>query len=499
MSGNTHSPATNSLIRYGEAVEQVHRYLAAYAAGVEVPVPDGHPVAQTPAQTLPPVFSGPAEPQESTRTSWHGSLSGGTARPPIERPGFLPDFLGAGQSRSVLPGGQRLPVSLPLAQSPGRVLSIEIRADRDLPAFPRSTRDGFACRAADANSHQFLFLAGRVQAGQVVPGQLGPGEAWEIMTGATVPEGADAVMMIEHAEQSSNFIRLVNERQLAPGENIVAQGAEARAGEVLVPASVRITSAQIALAAQNGYRELMVTPRPRIAILTTGDELVPIEQRPGPGQIRNSNAPMLAAMVTAMGAEPILLPTACDRPDALDESLRRALGADLLLISGGISVGKFDLVEDALTRADARFFFGGVAIQPGKPVAFGQLPRAGQSAQSGNHPLLPLPFFALPGNPISSAVTFHLFAAPLIAGLTEDSGPQPRFALAQLVGNWRGTPGLTRFLPAACDFAPSPTVRLVPWQGSGDLAAYARSNCFVVIPEDAQTLPEGGLVQILLT
>ena len=522
MSRNANGQAPDSLIRYSEAVEQVHRYLAAYAAGVEVPVPAGHPAPESPThtpallETTERVSTPPVESSDSSRISWHGFLSGGAARPPIERPAFLPafqpdflpDFLATGESSSVVSRSQRLPVSLPLAQALSRVLAIEIRADRDQPAFPRSTRDGFACRAADANSHQFLFLAGRVRAGERVPGQLGPGEVWEIMTGAAIPDGADAVFMIEHAEQSSNFIRLIPARQLAPGENIVAQGAEARSGEMLVPAGSRIASPQIALAAQNGYRELMVAPRPRVAILTTGDELVPVNQRPGPAQIRNSNAPMLAAMVTALGAEPILLPTASDRPELLDQAIHSALGADLLVISGGISVGKFDLVEDALTRAGARFFFGGVAIQPGKPVAFGQLPRSSpanpasqqsqssQASQSGNRPLLP--FFALPGNPISTAVTFHLFAAPLIAGLAEDSAPLPRFALAQLAGNWRGAPGLTRFLPAACDFAPAPTVRLIPWQGSGDLAAYARSNCFVVVPDHAESLPDASLVQILL-
>ena len=199
---------------------------------------------------------------------------------------------------------------------------------------------------------------------------------------------------------------------------------------------------------------------------------------------------MLAALVAAAGGIPVVLPAVPDQEAALDAALFHALDADLLLVSGGISAGRFDLVEDALTRMGARFFFGGVAIQPGKPVVFGQLPRLGQS---------PLPFFALPGNPISSAVTFHLFAAPLLAALSDDTAPQPRFALAHLTGNWSGKPGLTRFLPAHCDFGPTPEVRLVPWQGSGDLAAFARSNCLLVVPAEAQEIPEGSTVQILLT
>jgi molybdopterin molybdotransferase len=261
---------------------------------------------------------------------------------------------------------------------------------------------------------------------------------------------------------------------------------------LLVPPGVRLGAAQIAIAAQCGYSQLAVAPRPKVAILSTGDELISVEATPGPSQIRNSNLPMLAALVTAAGAEPVVLATVPDREAPLDLAILQALGADLLLVTGGISAGRFDLVEDALTRAGASFHFRGVAIQPGKPVTFAQLPRAGQS------PLPGVPVLALPGNPISSAVTFHLFAAPLLAALGADSTPLPRFALAQLTGEWNGKTGLTRFLPAWCDFGANPEVRLIPWQGSGDIAAFARSNCFVMIPPEIQEIAEGSIVQILL-
>ena len=185
----------------------------------------------------------------------------------------------------------------------------------------------------------------------------------------------------------------------------------------------------------------------------------------------------------------MVLPAVPDRNDPLDAAIQQALTADLLLVSGGISMGRFDLVENALTRAGAQFFFGGVAIQPGKPVAFGQLPRPGQRQ---------LPFFALPGNPISSAVTFHLFAAPLLAALGGDSSPLPRFELAELAGEWQGKPGLKRFLPARCDFGLAPQVRLSPWQGSGDIAAFARSNCFLVVPAEVEEIASGSIVQVML-
>jgi molybdopterin molybdotransferase len=388
-----------------------------------------------------------------------------------------------------------------LAAAAGRVLAEGIQADRDQPPFPRSTRDGFACRATEASTNQLLFVAGELRAGDTPSAALGVGEVWEIMTGAPVPEGADAVFMVEHAERSSDpnssssgessgeFVRLAAPRTIEPGGNIVARGAEAQAGDLLLSPGVRLGAAHLALAAQCGYSRLKVAARPRVAILSTGDELVPVESVPGPSQIRNSNAPMLAALVEAAGGETIVLPAVPDQDAPIEAAIQQALQADLLLVSGGISAGRFDLVKGALTRAGAQFFFGGVAIQPGKPVVFGKLPRPGRQ---------PLPFFALPGNPISSAVTFLLFAAPLLGALGGDSSALPRFALAQMGGEWRGKPGLTRFLPAWCDFSLAPKVRLAPWQGSGDIAAFASSNCFLVVPPDAEEIPEDSVVRILL-
>jgi molybdopterin molybdotransferase len=382
-----------------------------------------------------------------------------------------------------------------LRAAAGRVLAQRLYADCDQPPFARSTRDGFACRAADASAHAFLSLAGATRAGEAPAGPLHSGAAWEIMTGAPVPAGADAVVMIEHVEVADGRVRLLPERKIAEGENIVAQGTQARAGDELLPAGSAIGFAQIALAATCGYAALDVFSRPRVAILTTGDELVPVESSPAPGQIRNSNAPMLAAMVAAAGGEPWVLPTAADDAESLQVALAKAAKADMLLISGGVSAGKFDLVEPALARMDARFHFTGVRIQPGKPLVFGELP--GGAVRS-------LPFFGLPGNPVSSAVTFLLFAAPVLAALAGSRESGPRFALARLSAGTdrRGKPGLTRFLPASCNFHPLsgqlPEVALVPWQGSGDLAALARCNCFLVVSEEAASLPAGEIVRILL-
>jgi molybdopterin molybdotransferase len=262
-----------------------------------------------------------------------------------------------------------------LALAAGRVLAKPLTADRDQPPFARSTRDGFACRAAEACRHKKLPVAGSSHAGEAPAGPLPPGSAWEIMTGAPVPEGADAVMMLEHVETAGGRVRLRLPRTVEPGENIVAQGAQARTGDLLLPAGTVIASGQIALAAACGHSSLEVFARPRVAILATGDELVPVESEPAAGQIRNSNAPMLAAMVAAAGGDPWVLPTAADTAEALDAALAQAAEADLLLISGGVSAGKFDLVEPALARMGAHFHFTGVRIQPGKPLVFGEMPR----------------------------------------------------------------------------------------------------------------------------
>ncbi len=388
---------------------------------------------------------------------------------------------------------------IPLANAAGRILAAPIAADDDQPPFARSTRDGYACRAAQASAHKTLPIAGSTHAGQAPAGPLPPGKAWEIMTGAPVPPGADCVVMLEHVERSDNTIRLAPERKIKPGENIVAKGAQARRGDEQLPPGIRLTPAQIALAASCGYTHVNVYVRPRVAILTTGDELVPVRAQPGPGKIRNSNAPMLAALVASAGAEPIVLPTAADTAQALDAALKEAIQADMLLISGGVSAGKFDLVEPALSRLGATFHFTGVKIQPGKPLVFGQIPRKGKSKR----PTAKF-FFGLPGNPISSAGTFHLFAAPILAALTGSCEIHPRFVLANLSHDTdrKTKPGLTRFLPAYCEFNPSialpPQVALVPWHGSGDLTAFAQSNCFLVIPEDASFLEAGTTVHILL-
>lgn len=392
---------------------------------------------------------------------------------------------------------------LPLGAAVGRVLAQALHADRDLPPFARSTRDGYACRSAEAAAHKSLRIAGSVRAGEAAKGPLPPGAAWEIMTGAPVPEDADAVAMLEHVKIAGDEIRLDASRNIETGENIVPRGAEAREGDEVIPAGTRLAAQQIAVAAACGYASVPVFARPRVAILTTGDELVPVEAAPGPAQIRNSNAPMLAALVSTAGGKPVILPKAADEADALDSAIERAAGADLLIVSGGVSAGKFDLVEEALARAGAEFHFTGARIQPGKPVVFGELPRENNGGEATGESRRIQPFFGLPGNPISSAATFLLFVAPTLAALAGAVELGPRFGLARLARDCKGNPNLTRFIPAHCTFGGKAgelaQVAAIPTQGSGDLAAFSRSNCFLVVPEGVEKLLAGDVVRILLS
>jgi len=384
----------------------------------------------------------------------------------------------------------------PLLSSLGRVLAESVVADRDQPPFDRSTRDGFAVRSAEAATGP-LRVVGQIRAGERWTGlneagsTLEPGCAIEIMTGAPVPPGADAVAMIEHVEVAGNSIRLSAERVLRSGENIVPQGSEARAGDAVLAVGTEIEAAEIALAAACGCASLTVFRRPRVAIIATGDELVDLDATPNEQQIRNSNSYGLAALVARAGGEADRLPIAPDRRDDLERLIAEARNSDLLLLSGGVSMGKYDLVEEVLASMGAEFFFTGVRIQPGKPVVFGRLPASGGRREQY--------FFGLPGNPVSTQVTFHCFVEPLLRAMAGAGISPPRFAQATLAEDIIGKPGLTRFLPARLTPGRARSmVRLVGWQGSGDLAANARANCYAVLPPEKIKFMAGEVISVLL-
>jgi molybdopterin molybdotransferase len=380
---------------------------------------------------------------------------------------------------------------LPLLDTLGLVLAEDLRADRDFPPFPRATRDGYAVRAEDVRFvPAALRCIGEIKAGASSEQSsilIGRGETAEIMTGAPVPQGADAVLMVEYTDRTGDTVKF--SRVVEPGENIVPAGAEARQGDVMVRRGVRINHATVAVAAAIGRGEVAAHGSPTVAILATGDELVDINLPPGPNEIRNSNSYSLAAQVLAAGAVPVILPVAHDEPSELALLLRKGLEADLLLLSGGVSMGKYDLVEAALAALDARFFFTGVRMQPGKPVVFGEA-RVGGPAK---------PFFGLPGNPVSTMVTFQLFVKPVIDGLSGAPAEPLALAQARLKAEFKTKTGLTRFLPARLGGTHNqPEVELLRWQGSGDLMAVSRANCYIVVPPDREQFSTGDTVTVLL-
>jgi molybdopterin molybdotransferase len=382
------------------------------------------------------------------------------------------------------------PEPVSLLQALGRVLAEPIVADRDFPPFPRATRDGFALRAEDVRTvPATLRVAGIVKAGSAYSGTVVRGEAVEIMTGASVPDGADAVVMVEYTSRDAD--QVVVQRTCTKGENIVPAGRESRAGQEMLSRGSRLGFAQVAVAAAVGRIAVQVYKKPRVAILSTGDEIVDAAQSPGPFQIRNSNSYSLAAQVIAAGGEPEVLPIAPDDEPALHGLIQRGLTADMLLLSGGVSMGKFDLVEKVLASSGAEFFFTGAQIQPGRPVVFGQAtPSGGRS---------PVPFFGLPGNPISTMVTFDLFARQVLAALCGATPARLPTVKARLTREIKTKTGLTRFLPSILQGGLlDAEVEVVPWQGSGDLMASARANCYVVVPPDCELLPAGELVSVLL-
>ncbi len=373
---------------------------------------------------------------------------------------------------------------VPLGEAQGRILAEDVAADRDYPPFNRSIRDGFAVRSHDVLSPPIeLTVRGEIRAGGHFAEAIGKGECASIMTGAPLPTGADAVVMVEYTESSGDRVEI--RRGVRAAENIVHQGSEAGSGARVLARGRRLGASELGLLATVGKSQVPVFARPVVAILPTGDEVVAVEQVPEWFQIRNSNATSLAAQVTAAGGVPRCLDVAPDRPEALRELIQVGLKSDLLLLTGGVSVGKYDFVEQVLADLGAEFYFQSLALRPGKPLVFGRV--AGKF------------LFGLPGNPISTFVTFGLFARPAIGVLAGSDFDLPLFLRARLSKPAKTGTGLTAFLPAHVDSSSSePVATTVAWQGSGDLVGVAAANCFIVLHPEQPSLEAGDWVDVML-
>jgi molybdopterin molybdotransferase len=419
--------------------------------------------------------------------------------------------------RACVPATETLDLVNEPSRALSRILAEDIAADRNYPPFNRSIRDGFALRAADAaEPGARLKLVGESRAGVAFNGALGTGECIRILTGAPLPRGANSVMMHEFTRTDGDVVFF--EQAARVGQHYVLAGAEARVGEVVVPRGTRLGYPDLAMAAEVGRARVSVYRKPRVAILSTGDELVSVGEAVGPFQIRNSNNISLAAQVALAGGEPLLSGNARDEVAQLRERFEQALEADMLVISGGVSAGKYDLVEKVLEELGAEFFFDAVALRPGKPTVFGWC--------RGK------PVFGLPGNPVSTMVTFELFASPAIEILSGYAArPLPLFR-AKLAHPINEKGGVAHFLPArvswrtdaakknvaaldSLDASPAnarptnsappvaepltaePIVEVLLWEGSGDIGAVVRGNCYLVVRPSRLRIDAGEWVDVL--
>lgn len=371
-----------------------------------------------------------------------------------------------------------------LEEACGRVLRVPVSADFDSPPFDRSIRDGFAVRSQDLGEVPALLrVVGESRAGAAFAGRVGPGECSEIMTGAEVPSGADAVVMVEDTERvDDNGVRIL--KAVPGGRSIQTRGSECRRGDLMLDPGRLIGAPEAAVLATTGHATVSVSKKPIVGILSTGDELVEVGSIPGPSQIRNSNGVTLAAQVAEAGGSPRLLGIVRDDPSALADALGGGLASDVLITSGGVSMGKYDLVVGALESHGVEIGFDKVAMKPGKPTVFGW---------RGDRFV-----FGLPGNPVSTIVAFQLFVRPLIRMLLHLAAPATTLLDATLESEARCDPAREACVPASVRFADGRyRLALVPWKGSSDITGLAKANAYVMIPRQGGVLEAGSEVRFI--
>jgi molybdopterin molybdotransferase len=378
------------------------------------------------------------------------------------------------------------PVALALGpRTVGLVLAEDVASDLDMPPYDKTLMDGYAVRTADlAAGSATLEVIEEVLAGHVPQRAVGPGQATRLMTGAPIPAGADAVVMVERTRAAGTDRVHIEDRRLKAEQNLLRRGREMRAGEVVLQAGTRLGPQEFGLLAAVGRTEIRVHPVPEVAILPTGDEIVEPVVRPGPGQIRNSNGPMLLAQVCRAGGVPRLAGIARDTPESLAQHIQDGLQADVLLLSGGVSAGKADLVPGVLQEMGVQAHFHKVLMKPGKPVFFGTRGRT--------------LVFGLPGNPVSTLACFELFVRPALRRLLGLDRPLPPWRQAVLVGVLTYKSDRPTYHPAALRWEQGCyRVRIVPWFGSADLRALSSANAFALFEPGAHEFKAGQELDVL--
>ena len=370
----------------------------------------------------------------------------------------------------------------------GRVLAQDIVADSDLPPFDRSQMDGYAVRAEDVKYAPVrLRIVGESAAGRGWHHKLEEGQAVRIMTGAPVPAGADSVQQVELAHELKDRTVVELLETVEVGRSIVKQGAEIKAGETILKAGTTINAAMMAVLAAFGYAKVEVFRRPRVGVLATGTELVPIDQRPGQDQIRDSNNYSIGAYAELAGAVVERLPLSGDETSLLKKQIMDgAQRCDMIVTSGGVSMGVYDVTKSALRELDAEIFFERVALRPGKPTVFARLP---------NGTLV----FGLPGNPVSVSVTFNLFARAALRAMQGATEPALKQETAALARSAKGTKERESYLPAQLTTNDDGELIAFPlkWGGSSDFVAFAVATALVIVPADVKTIEAGSLVNVL--